>query len=167
VDGQQIAASEVDKGGVKLVCILVVAGAICTTTSIGVTQAQRDGEPASGIPPEYLGDWICQSVVPGYDVRPPHADSSQPLTNRLTTTPSVQILKFSLMTDGTYESADAKGRFAFDSAANAITWLDGSYASTMSKAELGRRDSGAPKMGLLLDKRYYGCFKPKPRAPGD
>jgi hypothetical protein len=155
----------VDRDGVRLVSILIVAGVMSATASIGVTQTQRAvSEPATEVPPEYLGNWICQSVVPGYDLRPPHADTSQPLTNRMTTAPSVQILKFSLLTDGTYESGGAKGRYAFDSAKNAINWLDGSHASTFSKTEIGRRDDGALKMGLLFNKRYYGCFKPKPRA---
>jgi hypothetical protein len=149
---------------IRLVSQLVVAGVMSTTASTGVAQTQPEAkEPASEIPSEYLGDWVCQTSVPGYDLRPPHADTSQPLTNTMKTSPSVQILKFSLLTDGTYESGDAKGRYAFNSATKEITWLDGSHASTFSKTEIGRRDDGAPKMGLLMNKRYYGCFKPKPR----
>jgi hypothetical protein len=103
--------------------------------------------------------------MPGYNVRPPHADPSRPLTDKLTTPPSVQILKFSLSTDGTYESVGTKGRYAFDAATNAITWIDGSHATGFSKTQLGRRDNGAPKMGFVLNKRYYGCFKPARREP--
>jgi hypothetical protein len=149
----------------RFVGTLVVAGVMSTAAPIGVAQTQREASAtAAEVPSEYLGDWICQSVIPGYDLRPPHADTSQPLTNRMTTAPSVQILKFSLLPDGKYESSDAKGRYAFDSATNEINWLDGSHASTFSKTEIGRRDDGALKMGLLFNKRYYGCFKPEPRA---
>jgi hypothetical protein len=144
----------------------IAAGVIAFTVSVGVANSQHAAnEPAGEIPPDYLGNWVCQTVVPGYDLRPPHADASQPLTNTMKTTPSVQILKFSLLTDGSYESNGAKGRYAFDSATKGITWLDGAHASTFSKTEIGRRDDGAPKMGLLLNKRYYGCFKPTRSSP--
>jgi hypothetical protein len=118
---------------------------------------------ARAIPPEYAGDWICQTALPGYSVRPPHADPSQPLTDKLTTPPLVQILKFSLSANGTYESTGSKGRYAFDAATNSITWLDGPHAPTFSKTQIGRRDNGAPKMSFVANKRYYGCFKPAVR----
>jgi hypothetical protein len=130
-----------------------------------VTSAVALAEDASRIPSEYAGDWICQTTLPGYNLRTPHADPSRPLTDKLSTPPSVQILKFSLSADGTYESPATKGRYVFDAATNAITWLDGSHATTFSKTQLGRRDNGAPKMGFVLNKRYYGCFKPARRVP--
>jgi hypothetical protein len=112
---------------------------------------------------EYTGDWVCQTFMPGYNIRPPHADTSQPLTNNMTTPSTVAVLKLSLRTNGTYVTAGGGGRFALDPAAKTITWLDGPYRDALKKTKLGRRDNGAPTLGFVKDKRYYGCFKPERR----
>ncbi len=39
----------------------------------------------SAVAAEYTGDWVCQTVRSGYNLRPPSADASQPLTNHMTT----------------------------------------------------------------------------------
>jgi hypothetical protein len=109
---------------------------------------------------EYTGDWVCQTFRPGYNIRPPSADASQPLTNHMTTPSTVTVLKLTLRTDGTYMAADGSGRFALDPAARTITWLDGPYRGALTKTQVGHRDNGAPKLGFVKDKRYYGCFKP-------
>ena len=118
----------------------------------------------SGVATEYAGDWVCQAVRPGYNIRPPHADTSQPLTNQMTTPSTVVVLKLTLRPDGTYKAADGTGRFALDPAARTITWLDGPYRTALTKTQVGRRDNGAPKLGFVKDKRYYGCFKPQPKG---
>ena len=113
---------------------------------------------------EYSGDWVCQTFRPGYNIRPPSADASQPLTNQMTTPSTVVVLKLTLRTDGTYVAADGRGRFALDPSAKTIAWLDGPYRDALRKTQLGRRDSGAPTLGFVKDKRYYGCFKPERRG---
>ena len=40
----------------------------------------------------YTGDWVCQVFRPGYNIRPPSADASQPLTNHMTTPSSPSSL---------------------------------------------------------------------------
>src|SRR5262249_37912617 len=121
------------------------AEAVAGTTSAGEAQ--------------YTGDWVCQTFTPGYNIRPPSADASQPLTNHMTTPSTVAVLKLSLRTDGTYEAADAKGRYALDPVAKTVTWLDGPYRQALTKTQVGRRDNGAPTLAFVKDKRYYGCFK--------
>ena len=116
----------------------------------------------TAVPARYAGDWVCQTAMPGYNILLPSADPSQPLTNKATTPPTVAVLKFSLRTDGTYQTATAKGHYSFDSKTKAVTWLDGPHESTFTKTELGDRANGAPSMGLVLNGRYYGCFMPKP-----
>jgi hypothetical protein len=123
--------------------------------------------PSHGAGPveaEYTGDWVCQAIRPGYNIRPPSADASQPLTNHMTTPSTVVVLKLTLRTDGTYVATDGRGRFALDPAAKTIAWLDGPYRDALRKTQLGRRDNGAPKLGFVKDKRYYGCFKPERRG---
>jgi hypothetical protein len=115
------------------------------------------------LPEEYIGDWVCQTFTPGYNILPPHADTSQPQSGRITTPATVQILKFALKTDGTYATANANGRFAFNAATNVIAWLDGPHQSQFSDAQLGQRDNGAPKLEFLANKRRYGCFNTKRR----
>ena len=142
-----------------LVRLLLVAG-------LGILLA----EPSQGAGPagttrvveaEYTGDWVCQALRPGYNIRPPSADASQPLTNNMTTPSTVTVLKLTLRTDRTYVAADGGGRFALDPAAKTITWLDGPYRDALTKTQLGRRDNGAPTLGFVKDKRYFGCFKPE------
>jgi hypothetical protein len=98
--------------------------------------------PSQGAGPveaEYTGDWVCQAIRPGYNIRPPSADASQPLTNHMTTPSTVVVLKLTLRTDGTYVAADGHGRFALDPAAKTIAWLDGPYRDALRKTQLGRR----------------------------
>jgi hypothetical protein len=117
---------------------------------------------STGVPAQYAGNWTCQTFRPGYNLQLPSADPSQPLTNKSTTPATVTILKFSLNTDGTYETAAAKGHYTFDGKMKSITWLDGPHEKTVTKTELGNRDNGAPKIGLTMNQRYYGCFLSKP-----
>ena len=130
----------------------------------------RGAEPVTGrtsaVEAEYRGDWVCQTFMPGYNIRPPSADASQPLTNHMTTPSTVVVLKLALGTDGTYVTADGSGRYALDPAAKTITWLDGPYREALMKTQLGRRDNGAPTLGFVKDKRYYGCFKPERQERG-
>jgi hypothetical protein len=118
---------------------------------------------ATGVPGDYVGDWVCQTFTPGYNLVPPHADLSQPQTNRVTTPATVQILKFSVRADGTYSTPNATGRYSFDQATGAVTWLDGPHQSTLTQTKLGKRDNGAPKMEFVAGKRRYGCFSPQRR----
>jgi hypothetical protein len=140
------------KVGAVIVLVLLLAFA---------TSALAQGTTA--VPAEYAGDWICQTFMPGYSIVPPHADLSQPQTNRATTPATVNILRFSVKTDGTYVVAAAAGRYAFNAATNAITWLDGPHQNVLTQTQLGRRDNGAPKMEFLSNKRRYGCYIAKPK----
>jgi hypothetical protein len=103
--------------------------------------------------------------MPGYNVLPPSADMSQPMTNRWTTPPTVAVLKFSLRADGRYEATDAKGHYSLDPATRTITWLDGPYRQALTKTQAGKRDNGAPSLGFVMNKRYYGCFMPEWQGP--
>jgi hypothetical protein len=134
-------------------------GALCVAAALTV-QAQTASTPSKvkGVPTDYAGNWVCQTSMPGYNVQPPHADPSQPLTNKVTTPPSVQILKFSMRADGTYEAAGALGHYVFDRATSEIRWIDGPHQQAFTRTQLGRRDNGAPKMGFVFKQRYYGCF---------
>jgi hypothetical protein len=118
---------------------------------------------ATAVPDEYVGDWVCQTFTPGYSIVPPHADRSQPQTNRVTTPATVQILKFSVRADGTYSTPNATGRYSFDQATRAVTWIDGPHRSTLTQTQLGKRDNGAPKMEFVASKRRYGCFSTQRR----
>ena len=142
--------------GWLLIGQLVVAG-------LGILSAgpSQGAGPASPGEAEYIGDWVCQAFRPGYNIRPPSADASQPLTNQMTTPSTVVVLKLTLRTDGTYVVADGRGRFTLDPSAKTIAWLDGPYRDALRKTQLGRRESGAPTLGLVKDKRYYWCFKPE------
>jgi hypothetical protein len=103
-----------------------------------------------------------QTFQPGYNMTRPHADPSQPHTDRMTTPSTVAALKFSLRSDGTYEASNARGHYVFDPATKAITWLDGPHQKAMTKTQIGKRDNGAPKLGFVMNKRYYGRFLSKP-----
>ena len=120
-------------------------------------------QDAKSVPTEYVGDWVCQTFAPGYSIVPPHADLSQPQTNRITTPATVQILKFSVRADGTYSTANANGRYSFNQATGAVTWIDGPHHETMTQTQLGKRDNGAPKMEFISGKRRYGCFSTQRR----
>lgn len=72
-------------------------------------------------------------------------------------------MKFVLMADGTYEASNTKGHYSFDSATNAITWLDGPHQKVITKTQIGKRENGAPKIGFVLIDRYYRCFMPRPK----
>jgi hypothetical protein len=131
-----------------------------------VVEAQNKGtenQPAKGVPEQYAGNWVCQTYQPGYNLTRPHGDPSQPYTDKFSTSSTVAVLKFSLKSDGTYEASNSGGHYSFDSATKAITWLDGPHQNAITKTEIGNRENGAPKIGFVLNKRYYGCFMPKPR----
>jgi len=131
-------------------------------TMLGVAQVQKQ-EP-KGVPELFAGNWICQTSMPGYNILLPSADPSQPQTNKATTPPTVMLLKFSLKKDGSYESADGKGHYSYNDTTKSITWLDGPNEKKMTKTELSKRDNNVPKIGLVFNKRYYGCFMPKPES---
>jgi hypothetical protein len=149
---------------VRRLFILVLFGAVVSVAP--VIKAQKKSavnQRAKGVPEQYAGNWVCQTYMPGYNILLPNADMSQPQTNKTITPSTVAVLKLSLRTDGVYEAPDAKGHYSFDAATKAITWLDGPYQKSIRKTQLGKRENGAPKMGFVLNKRYYGCFISKPR----
>jgi hypothetical protein len=139
----------------------------CVVIGVAPVVKAQKGSPeiqrAKGVPEQYAGNWVCQTFMPGYNILLPNADMSQPQTNKTSTPSTVAVLKFSLRTDGVYEASNAKGHYSFDSATKAITWLDGPHQKTITKTQIGKRENGAPKMGFVLNKRYYGCFMSKPR----
>src|SRR5215510_5895118 len=63
----------------------------------------------------------------------------------MSTPSTVMIMKFVLKADGTYEASNTKGHYSFDSATNAITWLDGPHQKVITKTQIGKRENGAPK----------------------
>ena len=133
--------------------LLVVFGAVISAGAV-------DRIP---VPAEYAADWICQTFTPGYNIRLPSSDPSQPLTGNATTPSTVAILKFSLKADGTYETPAEKGHYSYEATTKTITWLDGPHEKTLTKTELSHRSNGAPSIGLLRNNRYYGCFVSKPK----
>ena len=144
--------------------MLVLFGAVVSIAPVVKAQkGNADNQRAKGVPEQYAGNWVCQTFMPGYNILLPNADMSQPQTNKTATPSTVVVLKFSLRTDGVYEASNGKGRYSFDSAKKAIAWLDGPHQKTITKTEIGKRENGAPKMGFVLNKRYYGCFMSKPR----
>jgi len=122
--------------------------------------SQTKNAVPKGVPEQYAGRWVCQSVAPGYNIRPPYADLSQPATDKMTTPSTVTVVKFSLKADGSYEAPNAKGHYSFDPATKSITWLDGLHQKTFTKTQIGKRPNGAPKIGFTMLKRYWGCFMP-------
>ena len=144
--------------------MLVLFGAVAGFAPVVKAQkGDAENQRPKGVPEQYAGNWVCQTFMPGYNILMPGADMSQPQTNTTRTPSTVAVLKFSLRTDGVYEASNAKGRYSFDSATKAITWLDGPHQKTFTKTEIGKRENGAPKMGFVLNKRYYGCFISKSR----
>ena len=144
--------------------ILVLFGAVVSVApEVNAQKGSAENQRAKGVPEQYAGNWVCQTYVPGYNILLPNADMAQPQTSKTTTPSTVAVLKFSLRTDGVYEASNAKGHYSFDPATKAITWLDGPHQKTFTKTQIGKRENGAPKMGFVLNKRYYGCFMPKPR----
>jgi len=144
--------------------ILILFGAVVSVAPL--TKAQKgdaENQRAKGVPEQYAGNWVCQTYMPGYNILLPNADMSQPQTNKASAPSTVAVLKFSLKTDGVYEASNAKGHYSFDPATKAITWLDGPHQKSITKIQIGKRENGAPKMGFVLNKRYYGCFMSKPR----
>jgi len=147
----------------RLLMALVTFFVILPITS-GQNSPTASKQP-KGVPEQYAGKWICQSVAPGYNIRPPNADLSEPMTDKITTPSKVAVMKFSLKEDGTYEAANAKGHYAFDPETKAISWLDGQHQKTFTKTQIGKRPNGAPKIGFIMLKRYWGCFMPERRNP--
>jgi len=144
--------------------ILVLFGAVVSIAPVVKAQkGSAENQRAKGVPEQYAGNWVCQTYMPGYNILLPNADMSQPQTNKTTTPSTVAVLKLSLRTDGVYEAPNAKGHYSFDPATKAITWLDGPHQKSITKIQIGKRENGAPKMGFVLNKRYYGCFMSKPR----
>jgi hypothetical protein len=106
-------------------------------------------QKSNGVPSEYVGNWVCQSVIPGYNLP------------GLTTPSSVVVVKFRLNADGTYAAANAKGHYSFNPAKKTIDWLDGLHHEQFSKTEVSRRSNGAPALSLIANQRYFGCFLAK------
>ena len=120
-----------------------------------------------GVPSEYAGDWVCQTSVPGYNLPAPVITGQAPSGARITTPPSVAVIKFRLAADGTYEADNGKGRYSYDPASKAVDWLDGAHHGRFSKTTLSKRSNGAPAIGLISNRRYYGCFLSKGQAGED
>ena len=149
---------------VKRFFMLVLFGAVVgIATAADAQTGSAENQRPKGVPEQYAGNWVCQTFMPGYNILLPGADMSQPQTNKTTTPGTVAVLKFSLKTGGVYEASNAKGHYSFDPATKAITWLDGPHQKSITKIQIGKRENGAPKMGFVLNKRYYGCFMSKPR----
>jgi hypothetical protein len=120
-------------------------------------EAAAQGGTAKGVPEPYVGSWVCQTFQPGYNLVMPH--SATPVT-----TPSTVIVqKFSLRPDGTYETANVRGHYAFDPATNTIAWLDGPHKEALTQTRLGKSKKGESSIGFTSNRRHYGCFKPPPR----
>lgn len=141
--------------------VVGIAAGLSAVTGARTTAQQPGSQSAPG---RYIGNWVCQSVRPGYNLLLPSSDPSQPLTNKATTPATAIIQKFSLNPDGTYETAKGVGRYRFDPATDRIVWLDGPHKGTLSKTEAGKRPDGASKISFTLNERYYGCYQPKPRS---
>ncbi len=138
--------------------MLFLFGAVVSIAPLHKAQkGNTENQRAKGVPEQYAGNWVCQTFQPGYNILLPHQ------TNPTTTPSTVMVLKFSLKTDGVYEAAGSKGHYSFDSATKAITWLDGPHQKTFTKTQTGKRKNGEPSLEFILNKRYYGCFKPKPQ----
>jgi hypothetical protein len=145
----------------KRVFQMALLGALFGISTVAQPQtAATMSKAPKGVPGEYVGRWVCQSVAPGYNIRPPNADLSQPMTDKMTTPSTVVVIKFSLRADGSYQAPNAKGHYSFDPATKAITWLDGLHQKTFTKTQIGERPNGAPKIGFTMLKRYWGCFMP-------
>ena len=140
------------KSLVALVSIATMLG----PAALARAQVAGTGQNRS-VPETYAGAWVCQTAVAGYNIRPPHAEQSQPQTNTMSTPPTVAVRKFSLAVDGTYETAQGKGRYSYDAATQTLSWLDGPHQA-FTRTQLGKRDNGAPRIGFVADRRYYGCF---------
>ena len=95
--------------------------AIAGSTSPLAAQAERTaGSRTEPVPAAWVGNWVCQTFQPGYNITPPHADPSQPLTNKITTPATVVVRKFSLRADGTYTVGQENGHYTFDAATSSF-----------------------------------------------
>jgi hypothetical protein len=145
---------------VKTLCLAVLFSAATSIAVAAKPQGTAQGGTMRSLPEQYVGSWICRSVRPGYSLTLPNPN--QPMANR--TNPARMVeQRFSLLADRTYETPNATGHYSYDAAANTIRWLDGPHKETFTKTELKTRTDGAPSMSYVLDGRYYGCSKPKPR----
>jgi len=140
---------------------LSYTASIVAVISIGAESTPGADQQPRAVPQQYVGSWVCQSTRPGYNLLLPSSDPSQPLTNKATTAATVIVQKLSLKGDGTYEADSGSGHYAYDPAAKSITWLNGPHRGALTKTEVGTRTDGAPRIGFVLNQRYYGCFQPK------
>src|SRR5260221_6377676 len=99
--------------------------------------------------------------MPGYNLPTPVVTGQGPSMGRMTTPPSVVLIKFRLDADGTYAAANVKGRYSFNPAGKTIDWLDGLHHEQFSQTNVSRRSNGAPALSLIANKRYYGCYLAK------
>jgi len=143
---------------VRYLFILILFGIVfCIAPQAQTQKGSSENQRPKGVPEQYAGNWVCQTFQPGYNILLPNQTTN-------TTTPStVMVLKFSLKTDGVYEASGSKGHYSFDSATKGITWLDGPHQKTITKTQVGKRKNGEPSLEFIMNKRYYGCFKPKPQ----
>jgi hypothetical protein len=141
---------------VRFMCLVVLFTAV---TGIAVAAKPQGTSVQCGtmrsVPEQYVGSWVCQTFRPGYNLFLPHS------TNMATTPSTVIVQKFSLRADGIYETANAMGHYSFDPATNVITWLDGLHKEVLTQTRLGERKNGEASVGFVLNRRHYGCFKPK------
>ena len=77
---------------------------------------------------------------------------------RMTTPPSVVVIKFRLDTDETCTAANAKGHYAFHAAEKTIDWLDGIHREQFSKTEISRRSNGAPRVAADCESPILRLF---------
>jgi hypothetical protein len=143
----------------KIMYLAVLLGTVATIAIAVKPQATTaQGGITRGVPEQYVGSWVCQSIMPGYNLMLPNSPT-------MVTTPSTVIVqKFSLQGDGTYQTPSAKGHYSFDPASSAIAWLDGPHKEALTKTRLGKSKKGEASVDFIANKRYYGCFQPKPKS---
>lgn len=146
-------------GGAKLIVwsVLVASSAVHAQDRVTANVVEQ----RSSVPAEYAGDWVCQSAVAGYNLPVPVVPGQAPSTQRMTTPPSMVVIKFTLAEDGTYQAANATGHYSFHAADKGISWVDGLHREQFSNTKLSRRSDGAPSLSFTANQRYYGCYLSK------
>lgn len=142
---------------VRIACLVVLLGVLAgIAVAVNPQGTSAQGGTMRGVPEAYVGSWVCQTFQPGYNLMLPNSGTM------VTTPSSVIVQKFSLRADGTYETPSARGHYSYDPGTNSIAWLDGPHKA-LTKTELSKRKNGESSVGFVMNRRYYGCFKPKPR----
>ena len=143
-----------------MICMICIVLLPSHATS-AQTRVSGSVKNATAVPAEYVGNWVCQSAMPGYNLPAPVITGQAPSTGRMTTPPSVILIKFRLDEDGTYTAANAKGHYLFNPDGKTIDWLDGLHHQQFSQTKVSRRSNGAPALSLIANRRHYGCFQNK------